>query len=102
MNHFDRVTDRRGGIILWVVKIKPRVEGVVFWRGRAFEDLEKAEFEAAVHVREYVFGLFPAVFDGRVATILKRGQFFEAVLVDEPAAQVGAAFVGLESARNEQ
>ena len=80
------------------MQIKPRVEGVVFGRGCAFDHFEEAEFEAAVHVGENVFGLFLAVLDHGVAAILKGSQFVEPVFRDEPAAEVGAAFVGLETA----
>ena len=68
----------------------------------AFDDFEEAEFEAAVHVGENVFGLFLAVLNDGVAAILKRSQFVEPVLGDEPAAEIGAAFVGLEAAGHEQ
>ena len=84
------------------MQIKSRVEGVVFRRGCPFDDFEEAEFEAAIHVGEDVLGYLLAVLECRVAAILKGGQFIEPVLGDEPAAQIGAAFVGLEAAGHEQ
>ena len=99
---FQRRNESACGKIFRVVKIKSRVKGVVFGRGRAFNDFEKAEFEPAVHVGENVFGLFPSVLNDRVAAVLKRSQFIQPVFGDEPAAEIGAAFVGLEAAGHEQ
>ena len=84
------------------MKIKPGVEGMVLGCGRAFDNFEKTELEAAVHVRENLLRSFPAILHFRVTPIFKRSQFIQPVFRGEPAAQIGATFVRLQSAGHQQ
>src|SRR5437588_317008 len=70
-NHFDAVMNRRRQNVLWIVQIKSCSKSLVCQRGDVSDELEEAKFEAAIHVREDMLGLFSSVLNNCVAAIFK-------------------------------
>ena len=82
------------------MEVETGIEGMAFGWQRAFNYFEKTEFELRMDVRENLLGLFLAALNHSVAAILERSQFVQSVFPREPAAKVGAAFIGLKSRRD--